>query len=89
MAIESSSVEILIIATWKRLLRQKTNFEKRPLSQQGNVCRDTERRSLCCDKVMYVTTFKEEELLVVTDKQSHEICCLLSKLTRLQQKNPS
>ena len=48
-------------------------LRKRPLSQQGNVCRDTERRSFCRDKVMYVTTLKEEETLVVTDKQSRDM----------------
>ena len=81
IATESSFVATLIIATWKSLLRQKKSFKERPLSRQGNICCDTERRSLCrdierrsfCrDKVMYVATLKEEETLVVTDKQGHD-----------------
>ena len=63
----------LIIATWKNLLRQKKNFKERPLSQQGNVCRDTERRSICCDKVMYVAMLKKEKTLVVIDKQGRDM----------------
>ena len=47
--------------------------KKRPLSRQGNVCHDTERRSFCHDKVIYVATLKEEETLVMTDKQSCDI----------------
>ena len=66
---ESSFAATLIIATWKSLLRQKKRFKERPLSRQGNVCRDTERRSLCHDKVMHVATLKEEETLVGIDKQ--------------------
>ena len=70
---KGSSVTTLIIATWKNLLRQKKNFKERPLSQQGNVCRDTERRSIYRDKVMYVATLKEEETLVATDKQGRDM----------------
>ena len=40
------------------------------MSWQDYVCRDIERRSFSCDKIMYVATLKEEETLVVTDKQS-------------------
>ena len=72
VATESSSVATLIIATWKSLLRQKNSFKERPLSRQGNVCRDTRRRSFCHDKVMYVMTLKEEETLVVTDEQGRD-----------------
>ena len=63
------SVMTLIIETWKSLLRQKKRFRESPLSRQGNVCRDTERRSIYRDKVMYVATLKEEESLVAIDKQ--------------------
>ena len=70
---KGSSVTTLIIATWKSFLRQKKSFRERPLLRQGNVCHDTERRSICRDKVMYVVTSKEEETLVVTDKQSRDM----------------
>ena len=70
---KGSFVMTLIIATWKSLLRQKKSFRERPFSQQSNVCRDTERRSIYRDKVMYVTTPKEEETLVVTDKQGRDM----------------
>ena len=70
---KGSSVTTLIIATWKSLLRQKKSFRERPLSRQGNVCRDTEGRSICCDKVMYAATLKEEETLVATDKQGRDM----------------
>ena len=70
---KGSSVTTLIIATWKILLRQKKSFRERPLSRQGNVCHDTERRSICRDKVMYVVTPKEEETLVATDKQGRDM----------------
>ena len=70
---KGSSVTTLIIATWKSLLRQKTNFKERPLSRQGNVCRDIERRSICRDKMMYVATLKEEETLVAIDKQGRDM----------------
>ena len=66
---KGSFVTTLIIATWKSLLRQKNSFRERPLSRQGNVCCDIERRNICHDKVMYVATLKEEETLVATDKQ--------------------
>ena len=69
---KGSSVTTLIIAIWKSLLRQKKSFRERPLSQQGNVCRD---------KVMYVVTLKKEEMLVVTDKQGRNMLCLLNELT--------
>ena len=65
---KGSSVTTQIIATWKRLLRHKKSFRERPLSRQGNVCRDTERRSICRDKEMYVAASKEEETLVAIDK---------------------
>ena len=67
------SVTTLIIATWKSLLRQKKSFRERPLSRQGNVCHDTERRSIYSDKVMYVAMPKEEETLVATYKQGHDM----------------
>ena len=67
------SITTLIIATWKSLLRQKTSLRERPLSRQGNVCRNTERRNICREKVMYVTTLKEEETLVVTNKQGRDM----------------
>ena len=70
---KGSSVTTLIIAIWKRLLRQKKNFKERPLSRQGNVCRDIERRSICHEKMMYVATLKEEETLVGTDKQGRDM----------------
>ena len=63
----------LIIATWKSLLRQKNSFSERPLSRQGNVYHYTERRSICPDKVMCVTTMKEEETLVAIDKQGRNM----------------
>ena len=63
----------LIIATWKSLLRQKKSFKERPLSRQGNVCCDTERRSICRNKVMYVGKMKEEKTLVATDKQGRNM----------------
>ena len=69
---KGSSVTTLIIATWKSLLRQKKSCRERPLSQKGNVCRDTERKIyICRDKVMYVMT-NEEETLVATDKQGRD-----------------
>ena len=68
---KGSSVTTLIIAIWKSLLRKKS-FRERPLSQQGNVCCNT-KRSIYHDKVMYVATLKEEETLVVTDKQGHDM----------------
>ena len=46
---------------------------ERPLSRQGNVCRNIERRNICRDKVMYVATLKEEEMLVATDKQGRDL----------------
>ena len=70
---KGSFVTTLIIATWKKLLRQKKIFIERPLSRQGNVCRDTERRNICRDKVMYVATLKEEETLVAIDKQGRDM----------------
>ena len=70
---KGSSITTLIIATWKSLLRQKKSFRERPLSRQGNVCRDTERRSIYRDKVMYVATLKEKETLVATDKQGRDM----------------
>ena len=70
---KESSVLTLIIATWKSLLRQKKSFKERRLSRQRNVCRDIERRSICRDKVMYVATLKEEETLVVKDKQGRDM----------------
>ena len=70
---KGSYVTTLIIATWESLLRQKKSFKERPLSRQGNVCRDIERRSICRDKVMYVVTLKEEETLVATDKQGRDM----------------
>ena len=39
---KGSSVTTLIIVTWKSLLRPKKSFKERPMSLQGNVCRDTE-----------------------------------------------
>ena len=69
---KGSSVTTLIIATWKSLLRQKKSFRERPLSRQGNVCCETERKKyICHDKVMYVAK-NEEETMVVTDKQGHD-----------------
>ena len=70
---KGSFFTILIIATWKSLLRKNKSFRERPLSRQGNVCRDTERRSIYHNKVMYVTTPKEEETLVVTNKQGRDM----------------
>ena len=70
---KGSSVTTLIIATWKSLLRQKKSLSERPMSGQGNVCSDTERRNICHDKVMYVATLKEEETLVTTDKQGPDM----------------
>ena len=70
---KGSFVTTLIIATWKILLRQKKSFRERPLARQGNVCHDTERRSICHDKVMYVVTSKEKETLVTTDKQGRDM----------------
>ena len=64
---KGTSVTIVIIGTWKSVLRQKKNFKEIPLSQQGNVCRDTESRSICRNKMMYVATLKEEETLVAID----------------------
>ena len=61
---KGSSITTLIITTWKSLLRQKKSFKEGPLSRQGNVCRDTERRSIYREKVMYVATLKQEETLV-------------------------
>ena len=61
---KGSSVTILIIATWKILLRQKKSFREGPLSRQGNVCRD---------KKMYVATLKEEETLVAIDKRGRDM----------------
>ena len=49
------------------------SFRERPLSRQGNVCHDTERRNICHDKVMYVSMLKEEETLVVIDKQGRDM----------------
>ena len=63
----------MIIAIWKSLLREKKSFRERPLSRKDNVCRDTKRRNICCDKVMYVTTLKEEETLVATVKQGRDM----------------
>ena len=70
---KGTSVTIVIIATWKSLLRQKKNFKEIPLSQQGNVCRDTERRSIRRDKMMYVETLKEEETLIAIYKQCRDM----------------
>ena len=70
---KGSYITTLIIATWKSILRQKKLFKERPLSQQGNVCHNTERRNICHDKVMYVATLKEEETLVATDKQGRDM----------------
>ena len=70
---KGSSITTLIIVTWKSLLRQKKSFRERPLSRQGNVCLDTERKNICHDKVMYLATLKEEEKLVATDKQRRDM----------------
>ena len=70
---KGSSVTTLIIASWKSLLRQKKSYRERPLSRQGNVCRYTERKNISHDKVMYAVTLKEEEMLVVTDKQGRDM----------------
>ena len=70
---KGSSVTTLIIATWKSLLRQKKRFRERPLSRQGNICRDTEQRNICHDKKMYLAMLKEEETLVATDKRGHDM----------------
>ena len=53
---KGSSVTTLIIATWKSLLRHEKSFKEKPLSRQGNVCRDAE----------------EEETLVAIDKQGRD-----------------
>ena len=58
---KGSYVTTLIIATWESLLRQKNRFKERSLLRQGNVCRDTERRSICRDKVMYVATRRKKK----------------------------
>ena len=68
-----SFVMTLINTTCKSLLRQKKSFRERPLSRQGNVCHYTERRNICRDTVMYVATLKEEETLVVTNKQGYDM----------------
>ena len=70
---KGSFVTTLIITTWKSLLRQKKSFREIPLSRQGNVYRDTERRNIYRDKVMYVATLKEEKTLVATDKQGRDM----------------
>ena len=70
---KGSSVMTLIIATWKSLLRQKKGFRERPLPRQGNVCRNTEIRSICCNKVMYIVMPKEEENVVMIDKQGSDM----------------
>ena len=57
----------------EKLVETEESFRERPLSQQGNVCRDTERRNICRDKVMYVATLNEEETLVEIDKQGRDI----------------
>ena len=49
------------------------DLQRKNLSRQANVCRDIKRISICRDKVMYVTSLKEEETLVVTDKQSRNM----------------
>ena len=43
------------------------------MSRQGSECHDTERRSFFHNKVMYVTTLKEEETLVMTNEQSRDM----------------
>ena len=70
---KGSSVTTLIIASWKILLRQKKSFRERPLSLQGNVCRETEQINICRNKKMYVATLKEEETLVTTDKRGRDM----------------
>ena len=70
---KGSSVMTLIFATWKSLLRQKKSCRERPLSQQSTVCRDTEQRNICRDKVMYVKTLKEEETLVAINKRGRDM----------------
>ena len=69
---KGSSITTLIIAIWKSLLRKNKSFRERRLSRQGNVCRNT-KRSIYHEKVMYVVTLKEEETLVVTDKQGRDM----------------
>ena len=66
---KASSITIMIIPIWKNLLRHKKSFKERALS----VCRDTERRNICCGKVMYVATLKEKETLVATNKQGYDM----------------
>ena len=61
--------------------------KERIMSRQGNVCRDTGRRSFCRDKEMYVVTLKEEETQVVIDKRGRNRRCVISELTWSQQKN--
>ena len=58
---KGSYVTTLIIATWESLLRQKNSFKEISLLRQGNVCRDTEIRSTCRDKVMYVATRRKKK----------------------------
>ena len=70
---KASSITTMIIPTWKNLLRQKKSFRERALSRQGNVCRDTKRRNICCGKVMNVATLKEKETLVATNKQGYDM----------------
>ena len=70
---KGSSVTTLIIAAWKSLLKHKNIFRERHLSRQGNVCRNTKKRRICHNKVMYVMTLKEEETLVAIDKQGRDM----------------
>ena len=42
-------------------------------ASEKDLCRDTERRNICRDKVIYVATLKEEETLVATDKQGRDM----------------
>ena len=70
---KGSSITTLIIATWKSLLRQKKSFRERPMSQQGNVCHNTEQRNICRDKKLYVAKLKKEETLVAIDKRGRDM----------------
>ena len=60
------------LISYDRVFQQDVNTRKN-FSRQGNLCRDTDKRSLYRDKVMYVMTLKKEENLVVTDKQGRDM----------------
>ena len=57
----------------EKLVKTEEELQRKTSLATRNVCRDTERRSIYRDKVMYVATSKEEETLVETDKQGHDM----------------